>query len=70
MNTISQIKTEMLQARKAWNTAWQTAYQLRAPNAPAFRKSYEKYVEAQKASDAAWCVYKACKTKFDNANVV
>jgi hypothetical protein len=67
MKNISQLETEMLQARKVWDAAWQTARGLRAPNAPAFQDSYDKYVAAQKASDNAWLVYSALKAKFDNA---
>jgi hypothetical protein len=66
MKTISQLETEMLQARKVWNAAWQTARGLRAPNAPAFQDSYNKYVAAQKVSDNAWLAYSTLKAKFDS----
>ena len=66
MKTIGQLEKEMLQARKVWDAAWQTARGLRAPNAPTFQDSYNKYVLAQKVSDNAWLAYSALKTKFDN----
>jgi hypothetical protein len=65
VTTISQLETEMLQARKVWNAAWQTARALRAPNSPAFRDSYAKYVAAQKVSDDAWLVYSALKASVE-----
>jgi kynurenine formamidase len=65
VTTISQLETEMLQARKVWDAAWKTARALRAPNSPAFQNSYAKYVAAQKVSDEAWLVYSALKASVE-----
>lgn len=49
------------QARKVWHEKKCREWSLRAPNASWCKASWERYIEAQRETEAAWRVFESLK---------